>query len=136
MHISKIKKALDERVYSLKDMDEYLRFIKYPIPTESLLSIYCQPRYKDVIADFIKFTESFYSEDPKDMYLSYKKTRQVKGKVLGETLQPIRVAITGSDVSLPLFDIILFLGKDEVLGRLKSFLNMIGDGDDKNPIQR
>ncbi|MCW5700221.1 MAG: glutamate--tRNA ligase [Rhodospirillales bacterium] len=45
-------------------------------------------------------------------------TRQPKARKLGEVAQPLRVALTGSKVSPPIFEVMEILGREETLARL------------------
>jgi glutamyl-tRNA synthetase len=45
---------------------------------------------------------------------------------LGDALQPIRVALTGSTVSEPVNELVWVVGRDEVLRRLESFVKEVG----------
>jgi glutamyl-tRNA synthetase len=49
-----------------------------------------------------------------------------KGLGLGKLAQPVRVAVTGTTVSPPLFDTIAILGRDRALSRIDEALRMIG----------
>jgi glutamyl-tRNA synthetase len=49
-----------------------------------------------------------------------------KGLGLGKLAQPVRVAVTGTTVSPPLFDTIEILGRDRALSRIDEALRMIG----------
>ena len=46
-----------------------------------------------------------------------------EGTKLGKLAQPIRVALTGATVSPGIYDVILLLGKEESLKRLKEALS-------------
>ncbi len=48
------------------------------------------------------------------------------GQALGKVAQPIRVAITGSTVSPPIFQSLEFLGKDPTLRRIDRCLQLVG----------
>ncbi len=48
-----------------------------------------------------------------------------KGLGLGKVAQPVRVALTGTTVSPPLFDLVVVLGRDESLRRLDAALGKI-----------
>jgi len=43
-----------------------------------------------------------------------------EGMKLGKLAQPVRVALTGATVSPGIYDVILLLGKEETLKRLKN----------------
>ncbi|MBL8631538.1 MAG: glutamate--tRNA ligase [Rhodospirillaceae bacterium] len=49
-------------------------------------------------------------------------TAEAKGMKLGQVAQPIRVALSGSTVSPPVFDVLEILGKDESLARITDIL--------------
>ena len=45
-----------------------------------------------------------------------------EGMKLGKLAQPVRVALTGTTVSPGIYDVILLLGKEETLKRLKNVI--------------
>ncbi len=49
-----------------------------------------------------------------------------RGLKLGKAQAPVRVAVTGRTVGLPLFESMEPLGRDRTLGRLRSVLNRLG----------
>ena len=49
----------------------------------------------------------------------FKKIVEKEGLKLGKLAQPVRVALTGTTVSPGIYDVILLLGKEESLKRLK-----------------
>ena len=51
--------------------------------------------------------------------LLFKKIVEEEGLKLGKLAQPVRVALTGTTVSPGIYDVILLLGKEESLKRLK-----------------
>jgi glutamyl-tRNA synthetase len=51
---------------------------------------------------------------------------EAEGVKLGDALQPIRVALTGSTVSEPVNELVWVVGRDEVLRRLESFVKEVG----------
>ena len=50
----------------------------------------------------------------------FKKIVEEEGMKLGKLAQPVRVALTGTTVSPGIYDVILLLGKEETLKRLKN----------------
>jgi len=63
--------------------------------------------------------ENFSSEE---IELLFKKIVEEEDIKLGKLAQPVRVALTGTTVSPGIYDVILLLGKDETLARLKQAL--------------
>jgi glutamyl-tRNA synthetase len=49
-----------------------------------------------------------------------------RGLKLGKAQAPVRVAVTGRSVGLPLFDSLKVLGRDRTLARLRSALTRLG----------
>ena len=52
----------------------------------------------------------------------FKKTVEEEEVKLGKLAQPVRVALTGATVSPGIYDVILLLGKEETLKRLKNIV--------------
>jgi glutamyl-tRNA synthetase len=50
----------------------------------------------------------------------FKKIVEEEGTKLGKLAQPVRVALTGTTVSPGIYDVILLLGKEETIKRLKN----------------
>jgi glutamyl-tRNA synthetase len=57
---------------------------------------------------------------------SFRKEAEARGLGLGKLAQPVRVAVTGTTVSPPLFDTLVLLGREESLARLDAALARIG----------
>jgi glutamyl-tRNA synthetase len=51
---------------------------------------------------------------------------EVKGLKFGNVVPPIRLALTGRTASPPLFDVIYYLGKEEVLRRMQTMVESVG----------
>jgi glutamyl-tRNA synthetase len=49
-----------------------------------------------------------------------------RGLKLGKTQAPVRVAVTGRTVGLPLFESLELLGRDRVLARLRAAVTRLG----------
>ncbi len=53
-----------------------------------------------------------------------------RGLKLGKAQAPVRVAVTGRTVGLPLFESLAVLGRERTVERLGAALNRLADGDD------
>jgi len=71
---------------------------------------------RDKLAEMQEFTE----QGIEDMLRSLAEEKQVG---LGKVAQPVRVAITGTTVSPPIFDSVQLLGKEKTLTRIDNTLN-------------
>ena len=57
----------------------------------------------------------------------FKKIVEEEGIKLGKLAQPVRVALTGTTVSPGIYDVILLLGREQTLARLKNALQIASD---------
>jgi len=64
-------------------------------------------------------------EGPHPLEAAFRDAATAMGLGLGKLAQPVRVAVTGTAVSPPLFDIIVLLGREEVLARIDAALARI-----------
>ncbi len=69
-----------------------------------------------------------FAEGAQAMEAAFRELASAKGVGLGKLAQPVRVAVTGSTVSPPLFETIALLGHGEVLQRLDAALAIIDKG--------
>jgi glutamyl-tRNA synthetase len=60
-----------------------------------------------------------------DLEAAIKQYCEAKGLTLGNVAQPIRVALSGTTVSPPIFQSLEFLGRDRSLTRIDRCLNMV-----------
>ena len=67
--------------------------------------------------------EQFSSENIEAVLRSLAEQRQVG---LGKVAQPVRVAICGTTISLPIFDSVQMLGKEKTLERIDNTLKIVG----------
>ena len=68
------------------------------------------------VAELLDATSSWNSDALESEIKSFAETSDIK---LGKIAQPIRAALTGSNVSPGIFDILVWLGKEESLNRIK-----------------
>jgi glutamyl-tRNA synthetase len=74
---------------------------------------------RDKLAEMEKFTE----ENIETMLRSLAEEKQVG---LGKVAQPLRVALCGSTISLPIFDSVQMLGREDTLARIDAALEKFG----------
>jgi glutamyl-tRNA synthetase len=73
-----------------------------------------------IIRDRLSVMEHFTEQAIEDMLRKLAEERNVG---LGKVAQPLRVAITGTTISPPIFDSVNLLGKDNTLARIDITLN-------------
>jgi glutamyl-tRNA synthetase len=66
-----------------------------------------------------------FAEGPHALEAAFRELASQKGFGLGKVAQPVRVAVTGTTVSPPLFESIALLGREETLARLDRALGRI-----------
>ena len=80
------------------------------------------PEAKPLLAAARELVAANGVDAPHDLEAKFRALAAEKGVGLGKLAQPVRVAVTGSTASPPLFDTLALLGKDEVLLRLDAAL--------------
>ena len=74
---------------------------------------------KEALRDLVPVLESAAAWVSSDLEAAVKAHAEAKGQKLGKLAQPLRAALTGTNVSPGIFDVLEVLGRDEALGRLK-----------------
>ncbi|HYV66369.1 MAG TPA: glutamate--tRNA ligase, partial [Myxococcales bacterium] len=65
-------------------------------------------------------------EGPQALEQAFRDLAAQRGLGLGKVAQPVRVAVTGTTVSPPLFETLVLLGRDEALARIDAALARTG----------
>ena len=76
---------------------------------------------KELGTRFEKITE-FTEENLEKLLREYAESKEIKA---GEIIHPLRFALTNTTVSPSIFEIIIFLGKDKVLRRIRGFADFL-----------
>ena len=122
--ISRVIPSLNQRAKTLVEMAEKSAFyfkkeVEFDEKAKTkFLTTEARPLLEKAIAGLSQL-ENFSSEE---IELLFKKIVEEEDIKLGKLAQPVRVALTGTTVSPGIYDVILLLGKDETLARLKQAL--------------
>ena len=122
--ISRVIPSLNQRAKTLVEMAEKSAFyfkkgVEFDDKAKTkFLTDEARPLLEKAIAGLSQL-ENFSSEE---IELLFKKIVEEEDIKLGKLAQPVRVALTGTTVSPGIYDVILLLGKDETLARLKQAL--------------
>ena len=81
---------------------------------------------RPLIAEARAIIAARHAEGAHALETAFRELADAKGLKLGKVAQPLRVAVTGSTVSPPLFETIVLLGREKALQRLDSALQRIG----------
>ena len=84
------------------------------------------PDSKGVLETARGIIEAKFAEGHAALEAAFRDAATAAGLGLGKLAQPLRVAITGSAASPPLFEIVVLLGKDEALARIDAALARVG----------
>jgi glutamyl-tRNA synthetase len=80
---------------------------------------------KDLLRDARKLIADGFDQGAHELEHSFRAFAESRGLGLGKVAQPVRVAVTGTTVSPPLFETIALLGKDKTLRRIDAALEKI-----------
>lgn len=125
--IANVIPLLQERSKTLvemaKGMDFYLlKDIKYDEKAKEKLFIQSIKPVLEKLIEMIEKADDFSHSSIEGIFNKIVAEFNIK---LGQVAQPVRLALTGKTVSPGIFDVILVLGKDRVVERLRAALNFI-----------
>ncbi|MGM0432670.1 MAG: glutamate--tRNA ligase, partial [Spirochaetota bacterium] len=113
---------IQERLKLLSDVSEMTRFLFQEVPTPAASELVPKklsaPETLKVLQEARKLLSSFDEKDDEQLEEEFRTTSERLGVKLGAMLAPIRAAVTGSNVSPPLFGSLRLLGKDKSLDRI------------------
>ncbi|MBT5548994.1 MAG: glutamate--tRNA ligase, partial [Nitrospina sp.] len=120
--IAKVIPSLNQRAKTLIEMAEKSAFyfkkeVEFDEKAKTkFLTAEARPLLEKVIAGLSEL-QNFSAEEIEALF---KKIVEEEGTKLGKLAQPVRVALTGTTVSPGIYDVILLLGKEETIKRLKN----------------
>ena len=120
--IARVVPCLNERSKTLLEMAEKSAFffkkqVEFDEKTRNkFLTDEAKPLIEKIITELAAL-ESYSVENIESLF---KKIVEEEGMKLGKLAQPVRVALTGATVSPGIYDVILLLGKEETIKRLKN----------------
>jgi glutamyl-tRNA synthetase len=82
----------------------------------------------DLLADAVSALDASTSWDADTLKATMEAVGAARGLKLGKAQAPVRVAVTGRSVGLPLFESLVVLGRDRTLARLRSALAKVAAG--------
>ena len=122
--IAKVIPCLSQRAKNLQEMAEKSAFyFKKEVDfDEKAKKKFLTSEANLLLHKVVAGLEELINFSAKEIEELFKKIVEEKGTKLGKLAQPVRVALTGTTVSPGIYDVILLLGKDETLKRLKNVL--------------
>ncbi len=122
--ISLLLVAMDEfkprakNINGLAESTEFLfasRPLTFIAKAEKILS----PDARKILADVVELLNNISSWDVEALEIEIRTFAEAKDLKLGKIAQPIRASLTGNNVSPGIYDMLIWLGKEESLARLK-----------------
>ena len=122
--IAKVIPSLNQRAKTLIEMAEKSAFYfqKEVVFDEKAKTKFLTAEAKPLLEKVIAGLSSLENFSAEEIEALFKKTVEDEGMKLGKLAQPVRVALTGTTVSPGIYDVILLLGKEGTLARLKNAL--------------
>lgn len=113
--------GLKERAKTLVELAASAQFLftKRPLElTEKAANILDEPS-REIIANLVASLTAVETWTEDSLEQAVQKVAEQSGLKLGKVAQPMRAALTGSTVSPGIYDVLMVLGREESLGRLK-----------------
>jgi glutamyl-tRNA synthetase len=113
----------------LSDVGELVAFLFEEVPTPPVEELIPKRLDRGGTAEVLRrvcsLLEEFDNHSDEDNEKRFREAAEALGVKLGDLLMPVRVALTGSRVSPPLFESIRVLGVEKTLIRLQNALRKL-----------
>jgi len=121
-------KLMQERARNLNEIrDAWRAYMAPELPSydEKAVSKQLTPESRPLLEQARGLIERTFAQGPQAMEHAFRELAEQRGLGLGKVAQPVRVAVTGTTVSPPLFETVVLLGKDRALRRIDAALGRI-----------
>ena len=123
-------KLMQERARNLNEIrDAWAAYMAGELPAvydEKAVAKQLTAENKPLLAEARNLIGEHFAAGAAAMEHAFRALAESRGLGLGKLAQPVRVAVTGTTVSPPLFETIVLLGKDRTLRRIDAALEKIG----------
>src|SRR5437899_4348466 len=126
--LARVLPPIVERAKTLVDMAEQARtfFEKGVRFDEAAAKKNLTPDTRPLLVEARDLVARRIGEGPHALEQAFRELATQRGLGLGKLAQPVRVAVTGTTVSPPLFETLVLLGRDEALARIDAALARTG----------
>ncbi len=107
------------------ELGQYFFIDDYPYQPDIVRKILTKPQTEDVLNYVYDVIKDAPQLDEEYLKPQFKIGLEKFGIKMGELIQPIRVALTGTNVSPGIYDVLELLGKERVLARIERTLTML-----------
>jgi glutamyl-tRNA synthetase len=121
-------KLMQERARNLNEIrDAWNAYMAPEIPAydEKAVAKQLTPESKPLLGEARRLIDEKIGEGAQALEHAFRALAEQRGLGLGKLAQPVRVAVTGTTVSPPLFETIVLLGRDRTLRRIDAALEKI-----------
>lgn len=127
--MEKMIPLVQERLHSLSDVSNMIRFLFKGIATFKKADLIPKRLDKQktlvVLMDSRNLLMDFFNKTDQENEEAFRKLAQELEIKLGDLLMPLRIALTGSKVSPPLFGSIRLIGREETLKRVDKAIDLL-----------
>ncbi len=116
---------MQERARNLNEIrDAWRAYMAPELPAydDKAVSKHLTAETRPLLAEARELIERTFGQGPQAMEQAFRGLAEQKGLGLGKLAQPVRVAVTGTTVSPPLFETVALLGKERALRRIDAAL--------------
>jgi glutamyl-tRNA synthetase len=121
---------IKERLKFLTDAPDLVRFLFKEVPPYTAEDLLPKKTTREETLKILEavtgLLEEFFIKTDAENEENFRVLAENLGTKLGNLLMPLRVALTGSKVSPPLFESIRLLGKEKTQARIEAALNILG----------
>lgn len=124
----RILKELQTRLKLVADVVDFAQYFfddDYPYQTEVVQKVMSKPHIEEVLNYVHRVVEEAPQLDEEHLKPQFQAGLERFGIKMGDLIQPIRVALTGTNVSPGIYDVLELLGKERVLARIDRTLAML-----------
>jgi glutamyl-tRNA synthetase len=122
-------KLMQERAKKLNEIrDAWNAYVVPDLPAlydEKAVAKNLTAETKPLLIEARRLIDEGFAKGPHELEQTFRAFAESRGLGLGKLAQPVRVAVTGTTVSPPLFETIALLGKDKTLRRIDAALEKI-----------
>ena len=116
---ARLAASMRERAKTLVELAEAAAFaFEDPEPDPKAAAKWLKPEVAPPLADLLARLEAAAWEEP-PLKAAFEATLAESGLKMGTLAQAVRVAVTGGDVSPPIYDVLLLLGRERSLARIR-----------------
>ena len=125
-----ILKELQSRIKLMAevvDLAQYFFKDDYEYNQEVVQNILTKPQTEEILNYVYKAAQEAPELSEEHLKPVFKEGLGIFGIKMGDLIQPVRVALTGTNVSPGIYDVLVLLGRERVLTRIERTLNMLRD---------